>query len=535
MVLFALLLRLYVFFATPVIGTDGYNWFHAARCFAQGDFVAGARHPIHPLYPILFGELARLVGNYETAGKTVALIMGVLGLFPLYFITRDFFGHHAGLFAASLLAVNPTHVRLSADVMSDTTNLFFFLSAIWLGWQAIKRDAWPWYALAGVCVVLSYFTRAESIALFVVMLPWFILAQLKGLRGDPLNRVVRVGFFIAAVVLPSIPYIFFIHKEKGIWHVTQQGAALLTTGQERTTPGLSGADRRRREPEERVHEAAKIASWKEKRHYHMIFFLTLNEFAKDFYQPFLPFLVFGVFRLAKGTRTPGGPLRRQILEGLSSLRLRVPSSGLEGGFFLLSFFGLYFLLYYLLAYNAYYISGRYVLPMAVLSFVWAGAGMERVSLSLPKVLPSLDLDRETLGFSRAGLFLLLALLAVALPKDLKIKHKEEIVKKETGYWIKANSHVKNPVIMGIGELALEKVAFYAEGEFRHLSPEDYDFFYVFLGKWEPNYLVFYKEELAEEIAGPMDKDKRFVFLKEWNSKKKGKELHLRLYAFKQDH
>ncbi|MBI5125903.1 MAG: glycosyltransferase family 39 protein, partial [Planctomycetes bacterium] len=310
LVLFALLLRLYVFVATPVIGTDGYNWFNSARCFAEGDFKAGFRHPVHPCYPILFAVFTKLLGDYEVAGKAVALVMGVLSIFPLYFFARGVFGHYAGLFAAFLLAVNPTHVRLSADIMSDTTNLFFFLGAIWLGWEAIKVGQWQYYTLAGVCATLGYFTRAESLGLLAVMLPWFILANVQELKRRLLKRVVCVGLFIAPVILLSVPYLLFIHKEKGSWHVTQQLAARFATGQVKMTPILTGEDGRK--PGGRVHEQEKIAGWKEEGQYHMICLLVLNEFAKDFYQPLLPLLLIGLFRFASppkvgGARLAGGP------------------------------------------------------------------------------------------------------------------------------------------------------------------------------------------------------------------------------------
>jgi len=544
LVLFALLLRLYVFVATPVIGTDGYNWFDSARCFAEGDFKAGFRHPVHPCYPILFAVFTKLLGDYEVAGKAVALVMGVLSMFPLYFFARGISGHYAGLFAAFLLAVNPTHVRLSADIMSDTTSLFFFLGAIWLGWEAIRRGSWQWYAPAGVCVALSYFTRAEGLALVAVMLPWFILADVQGLKRHLLKRVVCVGLFIAPVILLSVPYLLFIHKEKGSWHVTQQLAARFATGHAKMTPILTGEDGGR--PGGRVHEQEKIARWKEKGHYHMIFLLVLNEFAKDFYQPLLPLLLIGLFRFASppkaGESASGGfaggpgtseasPYQR-ITQGLPSLRLRLASSGSRGEFFLLSFFGLYFFLYYLFAYNAYYISGRYVLPMAVLSFVWAGVGVEKASQWLCQIVPSLG--RDTQGFNRAGLLLLLALLVVVLPKDLKIKRKEEVVKKEVGYWLRSNSPVKRPVIVGMGSLDLEKVAFYARGEFRHLSPAEYNMFQGFINEWKPDYIIFYNEELPERVSGAVDKSTNFVFLKEWVCKRKGEESHLRLYSVKGD-
>lgn len=546
LLLFALSLRLYVFLTTPVIGTDGYNWFHAARCFAEGDFVAGLRHPIHPGYPILFAGMTELIGNYEVAGKLVSLILGVLTIFPLYFLTRSMFGHYAGISASFLLAINPTHVRLSADIMADPTNLFFFLSAIWMGWEAIKKGSWQWYALAGVCVVLSYFTRAEGLALFVVTLPWLILANIGELRGHLLKRAVHIGLFIAPVILLSISYLLLIHKESGIWHVTRQGAGLLATGHITATPGLSEEGRTELEKGERVPEAVKIARWKEKGHYHMIFLLTLNEFAKDFYQPLLPLLLIGFFKF---TRDPlkAESFSKRLIQRLFSMRLRLASSDSRAEFFLLSFFGLYFLLYYLLAYNAYYISGRYVLPMAVLSFVWAGVGVEKVVQYLRQFITVQEhasgksaladfspAQKDTPGFDRAVLLLLVAVLGVALPKDLKIKRKDEVVKKEAGYWIKAHSPVKNPVIMGLGRVDLEKVAFYAEGEFRHLSPRDYKSLQGYVKEWSPSYLVLYREKLPVEVFSTITKSKKFVLIREWNSKCEGKDSHFQVYRVRGD-
>jgi hypothetical protein len=536
LLLLASSLRLYVFLATPVIGTDGYNWFHSARCFAEGNFEAGLKHPMHPGYPVLFAGLASLTGEYELAGKAVALAMGVLSLFPLYLLTREVFGHYAGLFASFLLAVNPTHVRLSADIMSDTTYIFFFLTSTWIGLKTIKDRDVLQIPLLMFFISMAYLTRAEGMGLLVCILPWLIWAWVNyEKRGLTVARTFVASLLLALSLIAPVLYILFVYKQVGALQISQQGAALQLSGFSRTQlpeVGLEGDkdSGRIREP-----EASRLARWKQGREYHKILGYTWLKFIRDYFEPFFAFFLIGLFApprsgppIPPGIRFPPGSKSQAVgfthWENIERLYLFTPIC-------------LYFPIFCLFAVRAYYLSGRYVLPLVILSFVWAGIGIEKVSQYLAQFKAYFQKPAPGgLGFERSQLLLLLILLVVVLPKDLKIKRKGDTTKKEAGYWIKTHSTQSasggNPIIVGLGRVDLEKVAFYAQGEFLNLPPTHHHMFQGLIDEKRPDYLIFYKEELEAqnpELFNRMQEANEFTFLKEWSDRENKKEGHLRVY------
>lgn len=509
----ALLLRLFVFFTTPVIGTDGYNWFHAARCFAEGDFEAGLKHPIHPVYPVLFAMLAKLVGDYELAGKAVALFFGTLSIIPLYLIARKIFNHQIGLFASFLLAVNPTHVRLSADIMSDTTYIFFFLLAVLLGWEIVDRKTLLLIPILGVVVLLAYLTRAEGIGLVLCIVPWLIWTLAIHRKEINLQKSWLVMASVGLVVILLFAYVYFVSKQVGSLQISQHGAILEFIGRNVQPPLEIKTEIVPETGRIREVRSARLLRWKEGGEYHKIFFHMWLEFIKDYYEPFFVFFLLGFFSL-----TPTNGLALRSVVGV--LKPRVASTSGKAEFYLLSPFLLYFLMACLFAYATCYISGRYILSIVVLSFIWGGAGMERFFRYLSMKAGAI--------VNRPFLFLL-PLLLIVLSKDLKIKRQDEVGQKLAGLLIKENLEGRRPVVMG-----LEKVAFYAQGEYIRFPFGDYDSFLCEAEGKEVDYLVLYREpfclrrpEIFEQIESRGD----FAFVKEW-AEPTGQKKHLRIYRYK---
>lgn len=528
-VILALVVRVFVSVATPVIGTDCYNYVHAARCFVEGQYSEALRQGFHPLFPFFIAWAYLVVGDYEVAGKAVSLSFGVFTIFPLYFFTRSMFGHRAAIFAAGFLALNPAHVRLSADIMSDPVHIFFFTTAVWLTWVALERRVWYLNALVGAVVCLDYYTRTEGIGLFLVILPWFILANLKYTREDILKRVFHIAIFTSALLVLAAPYLIYIKKDTGHWYYTQHKAVKIIEGKhEVKRPDLEGTQFRRGTWERRTPEAVLLARWKETGQYHRIFIHILNEFAKDFYPPLLLFFFVGFFKIAipRFEIISLSGLTKLLPSCLAFLRLRLESFDHRKELFIISLFCLYSVPLYLIAYKSYFISGRYLLPMVVLSFTWAGHGFQRVS---DRIIGSFVWMAQPALYSSRGMLILMALvLAVTLPKTLKIKRKYEVSKKEAGYWIKEHFSSR-PVIMGD-----EKVAFYARGVYEPLDSVNCERIMERAESLRIDYLVFYREDVPAgfpEIYDKVEGSECFSFLKEWADKVGVKEKHLRLYKF----
>lgn len=529
-VLLALVLRVFVSVMTPVVGTDCYNFVHAAWSFSEGKYSEGLGHPFHPLFPFLIAVVSNFTGEYEAAGKAVALIFGTLTVFPLYFLARSMFGHNAAIFSVLFLAINPTHIRLSADIMSDVPHIFFFVTAVWMTWYTIKRQSWYCYAILGFIVVLDYATRVEGIGLVLIILPWLLLTNIGKTRKNIVRKLSYVFLFIFVIAVLATPYLLSLSKKSGVWLPTRQTALLIFLGEKKEkAPDLKTYRFRRGTDEKRKPEAVRLAGWKENRQYHMICIYIVREFIKGFYEPLLIFFVVGFFKVVrpKFMLTPLSLLGKSIIASIGSIRLRLASTDVRVELFLLSIFCLYFILFYRLAYSAYYISGRYVLPMVVLSFVWAGLGLELITSYLAGIFSSTKY--HWLSSTRIVALLVIVIMAVSLPKGLKVKRKHEVSKKEAGHWIRSHFVGGRPVIMGD-----EKVAFYAQGEYLPLATENYKLILDKVKEFKINYLVFYKEDILREypwIYRDVEASEEFSFLKEWVDKVGKKKKRLRVYRF----
>lgn len=524
-----LAVRVFVCVATPVIGTDCYNFVHAARCFSDGQYLEAMRHGFHPLFPALIALVHSVAGDYEIAGKVVSLFFGAITIFPLYFFTRGLFGHRVGVFAAGFLALNPTHVRLSADIMSDPVHIFLFTTAVWLTWVAIERGTWYLYGLVGAAVSFDYLTRTEGMGLLPILLIWFIITNFRWSKTDILQKILRIGVFTVAFVVTASPYLIFIKKDTGHWHYTNHRAVRIIEGRlEAKRPSAEGMGFRQDMSGKSTPEAVLLASWKETGQYHRIFIHILNEFAKVFYQPLLPFLFVGLFKMAQPRVEiiSLSSIVRSLLSCLASLRLRLESFDYRKELFVISIFCIYLIPLYLIAYKSYFISGRYLLPLAVLSFIWAGLGFERLSAC---IIGSVGwLARPFLYSSRGMLIIVSIVLAVTLPKTVKIKRKYEVSQKEAGYWLRERSS-RRPTVMGE-----EKVAFYAESEHILMALENYEVLLFHAREGKADYLVFYKEDLLQENPELFHKIEEFEdlqFIKEWVDQYKKEKRHLRLYRF----
>lgn len=549
----AFALRLYVFLTTPVIGTDGYVFALAARHFSEGKFSEGLAL-CHPLYPLLVAVLSSVTGEYEVSGESVSIFFGTLTVLPLYFLTRNLFGHQAALLSALFLAINPTHVRLSADVIIEPTFLFFFTTGMWLGWRAVESRHWYFFPLVGASVLLAYLTRIEGLVVLVAVLPWLFLIDRKNLWQEFLRRVSTLALLLVFLT-PIIPLTHFIRQSSGIiekktglklsqnmWHITAHPKAHIVIGHKKAhVPTINEVGVRAIIIEKGSKPArVRLAEWKEEGRYHRIVLFILNKYVKTTYIPCTIFILVGLFRLSRppSIRVNTGNLSATIKSCLSTMvdllatvRLRLASVDPRGEFFILGFLLFYLAILYRVATETYFMSGRYLLPMTILSFVWAGIGILKLSEYIANWFTSLG-RAGLFSYSKGTMLLVASLLIFTLPKDLKVKRTAgESLSKEAGLWIKhLHSNKTRPVILGD-----ERTAFYAEADRIPIQREmDYDSLLELAKNNNVDYLAFYKErfwQVNRETFERIEREKDFRFVKEWSYSDGKKGRHLRLYRF----
>ncbi|KHE90427.1 MAG: hypothetical protein SCABRO_03810 [Candidatus Scalindua brodae] len=165
LLIISLSVRIYLSFFTYVIKNDSVAYMQNAKYFASGDFARGLGHDYHPLYSLIMAIVYKAIPNMELSGTIVSLFFSTLTVIVFYLIGKSVFDRKISFVAAIILAFHPYAVRFSADIISDSTYFFFFISALGLGYFAITNRKLLLFALTGICSALAYLTRPEGLGL----------------------------------------------------------------------------------------------------------------------------------------------------------------------------------------------------------------------------------------------------------------------------------------------------------------------------------------------------------------------------------
>ncbi len=84
-----------------------------------------------PLYTMVATGLDYVLRDMEMSAKLVSMIAGVLGILPIYWLSRRLFNHRAGLYASILFAISPEIWRWQIRVMTDSLFCTLFLWSVY--------------------------------------------------------------------------------------------------------------------------------------------------------------------------------------------------------------------------------------------------------------------------------------------------------------------------------------------------------------------------------------------------------------------
>jgi len=127
-------------------------------------------------------------------GRAVVAMFGVLTVLGTYWLGRAAYGRRAGIVAALMLAISPTHVRNSHFVAPDVAMAFFVLAAFVFCLRIWQEGRWRHYILCGLFAGLSISTKYNA---YPILLTMILAHALRGpIRRDA--RPVAVGLGAAA-------------------------------------------------------------------------------------------------------------------------------------------------------------------------------------------------------------------------------------------------------------------------------------------------------------------------------------------------
>src|SRR5262249_40004158 len=120
-----------------------------------------------PAFPILIAIASYVTGDFEWAGRLVAIVLGAALPLPVFGIASLLFARPVPLIAAAIAACHPLLVNLSIAVLSEGPYATLVLSAVYVVLLALtKPPRWTRWALAGATFGIAYLVRQEAVAPF---------------------------------------------------------------------------------------------------------------------------------------------------------------------------------------------------------------------------------------------------------------------------------------------------------------------------------------------------------------------------------
>jgi len=145
-----------------------------------------------PLYYYLIAPSLWLARFSPVGPSVFVALIGVITVFLVWLIGKEWFGKTAGLIAAGLYAISPTVIIFSRSSWNPNVMPFFSLLSIYSVWKVYKsreasREVGCWFIVLGI----SYAFCLQSHYLGLLLLPTigiFLLVKYLGLKKEKLQK-----------------------------------------------------------------------------------------------------------------------------------------------------------------------------------------------------------------------------------------------------------------------------------------------------------------------------------------------------------
>src|SRR5262249_52900956 len=116
-------------------------------------------------------------------------------------------------------------IEVQADVMTDASFMFFFLSTLWLAWRMDEKPEWETGIVLALTASAAFLTRPEGLICLVVAVGWPLASGLW--RGPARARRLAQALLIAAsIVLVLAPFLFWVRAMRGHWGLSYRPSAM---------------------------------------------------------------------------------------------------------------------------------------------------------------------------------------------------------------------------------------------------------------------------------------------------------------------
>ncbi|MCH9031740.1 MAG: glycosyltransferase family 39 protein [candidate division Zixibacteria bacterium] len=206
----------------------GYDYL-ATNWIAQGGFYYEGEPTamLPPGYPFLLSRLYLVFGQAPISGAIFNIFLSVGTCYLAYLIARRVWNERVARLTLVIMAIFPSQILFTNQIMTETTFTFLFLFAIWLiiRVDSLKNLGWLSLALAGIVLGLSALTRPLT-------LTWIPLAALYWFRSR-LGPRAPLGLFAVTLIFFAMtvaPWMIRNQRELGLSAISSNGGGNFYIG-----------------------------------------------------------------------------------------------------------------------------------------------------------------------------------------------------------------------------------------------------------------------------------------------------------------
>lgn len=196
-----------------------------AKSILRGQFSFNFRNGddiiMPPLYSISSAILSFLTGDIELSGVFISALAGALLIIPVFYLAKATYNEKAAWISAVLIFLNPSLIRWSGVILTESLFITLFLTAIAFGWYGIEGKKNILLFLSGAFIGLSYMTRIIGLVAVPALVMYIVYNYVVSRKtaGSKLFRDMLTPVIILSVgvILVTGVYLVKMHSFYGFW------------------------------------------------------------------------------------------------------------------------------------------------------------------------------------------------------------------------------------------------------------------------------------------------------------------------------
>jgi len=153
----------------------------------------------HIFHTLLCHISTNVFGNGTLSLRLPVFIFGV-ALIPLTFIFwKRMSNTSTGLIAAGLVATSYRLIHYSTDARGYIIQTFFFLVALWLATEVLKKNSRRYWILLSIVIAFAFYTLPTNLYAFGIIYFWLLTSALTKRNRAERNQILK-GSFLSMVV-----------------------------------------------------------------------------------------------------------------------------------------------------------------------------------------------------------------------------------------------------------------------------------------------------------------------------------------------